>query len=61
MTLSALIATGFVVCWSSGFIGGRLAIDVALPALDLYVWRFALATLLAAACVGRARCRSVAC
>lgn len=44
---SASIALGFVICWSSGFIGGRLATEVALPALALYAWRFALAALLA--------------
>lgn len=43
--LSPLIAAGFVVCWSSGFIGGRLALESTMPVLALFVWRFALATL----------------
>ncbi|SDL88435.1 EamA-like transporter family protein [Modicisalibacter muralis] len=46
--LSSLAASGFVVCWSSGFIGGRLAVEVALPPMALFAWRFALATLLVA-------------
>ncbi|MHB0774756.1 DMT family transporter [Halomonas sp. WWR20] len=46
--VSLLVALGFVVCWSSGFIGGRLAVEAALPPMALFAWRFALATLLAA-------------
>jgi len=42
------IAAGFVLCWSSGFVGSRLAVAVDTPVLTLYVWRFALATLIAA-------------
>ncbi|MDT8893483.1 DMT family transporter [Halomonas sp. I1] len=41
------VAVGFVVCWSSGFVGSRLAVAVDTPVLALYAWRFALATLLA--------------
>ncbi len=44
---SLAIALGFVICWSSGFVGSRLAVAVETPALSLYAWRFALATLLA--------------
>lgn len=43
---SLLIAIGFVVCWSSGFIGGRLASEAATPVLSLFAWRFVLAALL---------------
>lgn len=46
--VSSLVALGFVVCWSSGFIGGRLAVEVALPPMALFAWRFALAMLLTA-------------
>ncbi|MCK2185663.1 DMT family transporter [Halomonas getboli] len=42
------VGLGFVICWSSGFVGSRLAIAVESPVLSLYAWRFALATLLAA-------------
>ena len=41
------VALGFVVCWSSGFVGSRLAVAVETPVMALYAWRFALATLLA--------------
>ncbi|MDR5861009.1 DMT family transporter [Halomonas eurihalina] len=41
------VAVGFVVCWSSGFVGSRLAVAIDTPVLALYAWRFALATLLA--------------
>lgn len=44
---SLAIAVGFVICWSSGFVGSRLAVAAESPALSLYAWRFALATLLA--------------
>ncbi|SHF28797.1 Permease of the drug/metabolite transporter (DMT) superfamily [Modicisalibacter ilicicola DSM 19980] len=43
-----VIATGFVLCWSSGFVGSRLAVAIDTPPLALYAWRFALATALAA-------------
>ncbi|WP_458525243.1 DMT family transporter [Onishia taeanensis] len=42
------IAAGFVLCWSSGFVGSRLAVAVDTPVLALYAWRFALATLIGA-------------
>ncbi|SEM80053.1 DMT family transporter [Halomonas caseinilytica] len=42
-----IVAVGFVVCWSSGFVGSRLAVAIDTPVLALYAWRFALATLLA--------------
>ncbi|RTR05573.1 DMT family transporter [Halomonas nitroreducens] len=41
------VAVGFVLCWSSGFVGSRLAVAVDTPPLSLYAWRFLLATLLA--------------
>ncbi|PXX96705.1 EamA family transporter [Halomonas sp. LBP4] len=44
--LTPLIAMGFVVCWSSGFVGGRLAIEADTPVLALFAWRFLLAGLL---------------
>ncbi len=46
--LALLIAAGFVVCWSSGFVGGRLASELDTPVLDLFAWRFLLAALLVA-------------
>ncbi len=46
--LSLLIAAGFVVCWSSGFVGGRLASALETPVLTLFAWRFLLATVLVA-------------
>lgn len=46
--LSLLIAVGFVVCWSSGFVGGRLASALDTPVLALFAWRFLLAALLVA-------------
>lgn len=46
--LTLLIAAGFVVCWSSGFIGGRLASAIDTPVLTLFAWRFLLACLLVA-------------
>lgn len=55
------IAAGFVLCWSSGFVGSRLAVAIDTPVLSLYAWRFALATLIAtliwAAQVGPKRLR----
>lgn len=47
--LSFTIAAGFVLCWSSGFVGGRLALESSMPVLWLFAWRFLLATLLAGA------------
>lgn len=44
--LSLLIAAGFVICWSSGFVGGKLATQADLPVLALFAWRFLLASLL---------------
>lgn len=44
---SLLIAIGFVLCWSSGFVGSRLAVDVAGPVVGFYAWRFVMAALLA--------------
>ncbi|PMR75696.1 DMT family transporter [Billgrantia endophytica] len=44
--LSFLVAFGFVVCWSSGFVGGRLATEAETPVLALFAWRFLLASLL---------------
>ncbi|WP_181870053.1 DMT family transporter [Halomonas sp. DQ26W] len=46
--VSPLIAMGFVVCWSSGFVGGRLATEADTPVLSLFAWRFLLASLLVA-------------
>ena len=45
--ISPLVALGFVVCWSSGFVGGRLAVDSPLPVLALFAWRFLIASLIA--------------
>lgn len=47
--ISLAIAAGFVVCWSSGFVGGRLATQADMPVLTLFVWRFLLAGLLVGA------------
>ncbi len=44
--ISPLVALGFVVCWSSGFVGGRLALESAMPVLALFTWRFLLAGLM---------------
>lgn len=44
--ISPLVALGFVVCWSSGFVGGRLALESAMPVLALFTWRFLLACLM---------------
>lgn len=46
--LTALTAAGFVICWSSGFIGGGLATESPMPVLALFAWRFFLATAMAA-------------
>lgn len=48
---SLLVAVGFVLCWSSGFVGSRLAVDVAGPVVGFYAWRFVMAALLAWAVV----------
>ncbi|QEA38483.1 DMT family transporter [Pistricoccus aurantiacus] len=45
---SVAIASGFVLCWSSGFVGSRLAVGIETSPLGLYTWRFGLATLLIA-------------
>lgn len=42
-----LIALGFVLCWSSGFVGGRLAVESSLPVLALFTWRFLIAGMMA--------------
>lgn len=44
---TVFITTGFVLCWSSGFIGGRLATEASMPTLELFAWRFLVAALLA--------------
>jgi drug/metabolite transporter (DMT)-like permease len=49
--ISWAVAIGFVLCWSSGFVGSRMAVDVAGPVVGFYAWRFALAALLAWAVV----------
>ncbi|MBY6206451.1 DMT family transporter [Halomonas sp. DP3Y7-2] len=41
------LAAGFVLCWSSGFVGSRLAVELNTPVLGLYSYRFALAAALA--------------
>lgn len=43
--LTALIAAGFVLCWSSGFVGGRLATESTTPIMLLFAWRLLFATL----------------
>lgn len=48
---TALIGVGFVLCWSSGFVGGVLATQATLPALSLFAWRFLAAALVMAALV----------
>lgn len=48
---SLMVAVGFVLCWSSGFVGSRMAVDVAGPVVGFYAWRFAMAALLAWAMV----------
>lgn len=45
------IAIGFVLCWSSGFVGGELAQQTNISALWLFAWRFLIAGGLAA-CLG---------
>ncbi|MCE3027751.1 DMT family transporter [Salinicola sp. DM10] len=47
-TLNAVLMSGFVLCWSSGFIGSELASRAPLNALDLFAWRFVIAAALAA-------------
>lgn len=44
---SLAVAIGFVLCWSSGFVGSRMAVDVAGPVVGFYAWRFVMAALLA--------------
>ena len=41
---AAALPAGFVVMWSSGFIGARLCGDAA-PVVTVMVWRFALVAL----------------
>ncbi|CAM3803041.1 DMT family transporter [Vreelandella rituensis] len=53
-----IVAAGFVICWSSGFVGSRLAVAIDTPTLALYAWRFALATLLVGLWWGFRTCRS---
>lgn len=38
-----LIGAGFVLFWSSGFVGGELATRASLPSLSLFAWRFIIA------------------
>lgn len=45
------MAIGFVLCWSSGFVGGELAQQTDMPPLWLFTWRFLIAGGLAL-CVG---------
>lgn len=47
--ISALVAIGFVLCWSSGFVGGRLATETSTPVFALFAWRFMVASALAGA------------
>ncbi|MEU3193623.1 DMT family transporter [Streptomyces sp. NPDC006992] len=57
--MNFLLAVAFVVCWSSGFIGAKLAAGSA-PAVTLLMWRFLpLALALLAATAARASWRSV--
>ncbi|WP_110669442.1 DMT family transporter [Salinicola halophilus] len=53
------LMVGFVICWSSGFIGSRLASDAPMAALDLFAWRFLLATAIALAWCLACRVRGV--
>ncbi|OLO05735.1 DMT family transporter [Salinicola socius] len=48
LSLNVALMTGFVICWSSGFIGSRLASQAPLPAMDMFAWRFVIATSIAA-------------
>lgn len=48
LPMNVLLMTGFVVCWSSGFIGSRLADEAPMSAMDMFAWRFIAATLIAA-------------
>ncbi len=50
-TPSLLVAVGFVLCWSSGFVGSRLAVDATGPVVGFYAWRFVIAALIAWAVV----------
>ena len=40
---ASAVALGFVLCWSSGFVGSRLSVSSEASALSLYAWRFLLA------------------
>ncbi|WP_187776024.1 DMT family transporter [Salinicola corii] len=47
LSLNVMLMTGFVICWSSGFIGSRLADEAPISAMDMFAWRFIAATLIA--------------
>ncbi|WP_250550409.1 DMT family transporter [Pseudonocardia sp. H11422] len=60
--MGALLAVGFVVCWSSGFIGAKLVAGEA-PAVTVLMWRFvplALVLSAVAAVVARRQWRELA-
>jgi drug/metabolite transporter (DMT)-like permease len=59
LSLNMALMTGFIICWSSGFIGSRLASQALLPAMDLFAWRFVIATLIAALWWSLSRHRAV--
>ena len=44
--ISTMVGVGFVIAWSSGFVGGRLATETSMPVLALFAWRFLLASAL---------------
>ena len=46
--LPVVASVGLIVCWSSGFIGTRMAADADLPATTIFFWRFLLAAALCA-------------
>ncbi|WP_280564677.1 DMT family transporter [Chromohalobacter sp. 48-RD10] len=41
--LPLVVSAGLVICWSSGFIGTRMASIVELPATTVFFWRFLIA------------------
>ncbi|MGQ7245641.1 DMT family transporter [Salinicola sp. V024] len=59
LSLHIALMTGFIICWSSGFIGSRLANQAPLSAMDLFAWRFVIATLIAALWWSLSRQRAV--
>ncbi|MGM8852191.1 DMT family transporter [Salinicola halophyticus] len=59
LSLNIALMTGFIICWCSGFIGSRLASQASLPAMDLFAWRFVIATLIAALWWSLSRQRAV--